>query len=80
MKIGDLSGIQLSSCTASYPFSWENLKVSTGCESPGIGGDSACSPEPLLRFAMVTYSGNYLSRWDAKAGAEALRAVAQKER
>jgi len=30
-----------------------NPKISTNYESPGIGGDRACPPEPLLRFAMV---------------------------
>ena len=58
-------------------------KISTNCESPIIGGDSARPPEPPLRFAIVLYYllWNYRSRGDATAaGAEALRAVAQKER
>jgi len=32
-----------------------NPEFSTNCESPVIGGDSACPPEPPLRFAMVLY-------------------------
>ncbi len=60
-----------------------NPKISTNYESPGIGGDSACPPEPPLCFAMVSYylHWNYRSRGDA-TGAEAVasRAVAQKER
>src|SRR4030042_1807969 len=46
-----------------------------------IGGDSACPPEPPLRFAMVLYYllGNYRSRGDATAaGGGALRAVPKK--
>ena len=46
-----------------------------------IGGDSACPPEPPLRYAMVLYYllRNYRSRGDATAaGAKALRAVAPK--
>ena len=58
-----------------------NPKISTNCESPIIGGDSACPPELPLRFAMVLYYllWNYRYRGDATAaGAEALRAVAPK--
>ena len=46
-----------------------------------FGGDSACPPEPPLRFGMVLYYllWNYRFRGDATAaGAEALRAVAPK--
>ncbi len=46
-----------------------------------IGGDSACPPEPPLRYAMVLYYllWNYRSRGDATAaGAKALCAVAPK--
>ena len=60
-----------------------NHKISTNCESPVIGGGCACFPEPPLCFAMVLYYllGNYFSRGNGTAaGAEALRAVAQKER
>jgi len=60
-----------------------NPKISTNCESPVIGADSACHPETPLRFAMVLnyLLWNYRSRVDATAaGAEKLCAVAQKER
>ncbi len=60
-----------------------NPKISTNCESPGIGGDSACSPEPPLRLVIVLYYlfWNYRSTGEAIAvSAEALRAVALKER
>ncbi len=33
----------------------ENLKYATNGESPVIGGDSACPPEPPLRFAMMSH-------------------------
>jgi len=33
----------------------ENLGISTNCESPVIGGNSASPPEPPLRFVMVLY-------------------------
>jgi hypothetical protein len=48
-------------------------------QSPVIGGDSACPPEPLLRFAIVVYYllWNYRSRGGATAaGVGLLRAVA----
>ena len=60
-----------------------NPKISTNCESPVIGGDRACPPDPPLRFAIVLYYllWNYRSRGDATAaGAEALRAATQKGR
>jgi hypothetical protein len=59
-----------------------NPDFSTSCESSVIGGDSACPPEPPLRFAMVLYyhHWNYSSRGDAtKAGAVALGAADIKE-
>ena len=53
-----------------------NPKISTNCESPVIGGDSACPPEPPLRFAMVLYHllWNCRPRGDARV-VEALRAT-----
>ncbi len=60
-----------------------NPEFSTNCKEPVYGGDSACPPEPPLRFAMVSHYllWNYRSRGDAAtAGAEALFTVAPKER
>jgi hypothetical protein len=58
-----------------------NPEISTHCESPGIGRDSACPPEPLLCFAMACLLWNYRPREDAIAAeAVALRAIALKER
>jgi len=60
-----------------------NPEFSTNCKLPVNGGDSACPPEPPLRFAIVSYYllWNYRSRGGATAaGAEALHAVAPKER
>ena len=53
------------------------------CESPVIGEDSACPPELTLHFMRVSYYllWNNSPGGDAtSAGAEAFRAVAQKER
>jgi len=58
-----------------------NPKFSTNCRPPVYGGDSACPPEPPLRFAMVLHYllWNYRSRGNATAaGAEASCAVASK--
>ena len=58
------SGIGTSRNYWNCVFFMGNPKISTNCESPGIGGDSACPPEPPLRFAMVLYYllWNYRSR------------------
>jgi hypothetical protein len=60
---------------------WRNPEFSTNCKAPDYGGDSACSPKPPLRFAIVSYyllwSGSLLGAATA-AGSEALPATAQK--
>ncbi len=60
-----------------------NPKFSINCKVLIYGGDSACPPEPPLRFVMGLYYllRNFRSRGNATAaGAEALCAEAQKER
>jgi len=60
----------------------KNPEFSTNCKAPAYGGDSACPPEPPLRFKIVSYyllwviaPGGYHS-----GGVEALHAVAPTER
>ena len=47
-----------------------NPNISPQCQSPGIGGDSACPPEPPLRFSMVLQYlfGNYQLQRECHSG------------
>ena len=80
MLMNSISTGTISTHFLIFMLSW-NPKILTKCKLPVIGGDTACPPEPPLRFSIVLYYlfWNYrLQGCHSGGGAEALRAVAPK--